>query len=345
LSDFENPSNLAGQWFALRGSHVQANTIFSYGTLFYFEPQTGQLTRQIAWHSSQGEAPSWREITGGGLPELVVNQTVGLEPEFEVYTLERSMQGRVHLQRVSLAKPALDHPNYRAALALARGGLWSPALASLEKLRAEKPPGWTAAADAQVSLIRLHAQISQTQAQQPAMNLSEQILSQLLNGDWELALQRLEQNPQFLADVQVLLQRDSGRLQQRLDTVLAMNPKSSAAVLWQVLLIQSQKGQKEANNWLAKQLLAGGESGKIQARWRKILQPPKPQPSPTTSPSPDSSNPGSSPNPESSPPPALESSPSPTTSPSNSPRPKLSPIEPVPTPEPSASEEQPETNF
>jgi hypothetical protein len=281
LSAFDNPENLSGQWFSLSGSLSQGSAVVSFGSLFYFDPQSGHLTRQMAWHSNQGKLPQWQEVVGGGWPELVVNQSVGLEPGFQMYTLQRSAQGSIQLKQVSLVRPALNHPSYRTALTQARGGLWSNALTALERLQAEKPAGWSPNAEQQVGLIRLHAQVTRTQAQQPAMNMGEQVWSQLINGDWELALQRLEQNPVILPDIQAILQRDSGRFQQRLAAALAVNPKPTAAILWKAILLNTQKGQQAANTWLGQQ----PGSGQLQARWRKLQQGAKP--APETSPGPE----------------------------------------------------------
>jgi hypothetical protein len=274
LSAFDNPENLPGQWFSLSGSLSQGSAVVSFGSLFYFDPQQGQLTRQMAWHSNQGKLPQWQEVVGGGWPELVVNQSVGLEPGFQMYTLQRSAQGSIQLKPVSLSRPALNHPSYRTALTQAQGGLWSNALTALERLQAEKPAGWSPTVEQQMGLIRLHALVTRTQAQQPAMNMAEQVWSQLINGDWELAWQRLEQNPAILADIQALLQRDSGRFQQRLATALAVNPKPTAAILWKAILLNTQKGQQAANTWLGQQ----PSSGQLQARWQKLQKAAQPAP-------------------------------------------------------------------
>ena len=37
----------------------------------------------LSWTSPNGQLPKWQQVTGGGAKELVIDQTVGLEPHLQ----------------------------------------------------------------------------------------------------------------------------------------------------------------------------------------------------------------------------------------------------------------------
>ncbi len=200
----------------------------------------------------------WQELTGKGLPELIINQTVGMDPQFKVYQVKpRSfLPDPVQLEPVSLADPALDSPVYSKALLLARNGLWSTGwewLQSYKQRNGGKGGNWSASAQAQVDLVHLHAQITKTQADQSWASPNQQVLANLMDGRWTRALKVFEDSPENGQETAALLKADSGQIQNRLQATLQADPGQADVKAWNALLIAAQRGNAAAIAWVKKQ--------------------------------------------------------------------------------------------
>jgi hypothetical protein len=127
----------------------------------------------------------------------------------------------------------------------------------MQKQRREKIP---AAAQAQIDMIRLHSQLTKTQADTTWASPSQQVLADLIDGRWGKALQVFEASPQNAQEIATLLKADKGRLWNRVETALQVNPKRPEVQAWGALIIAVQQGQERANTFLQGQTQITKES-------------------------------------------------------------------------------------
>lgn len=335
-SDIYNPAPQPGLWLRLTGLQAQGSSVSTYGQIFYFDPRRERLDLMMNWVSPPGEVPQWQQVTGDSLPELVVNQTVGLEPQYAIYQLKMADGVAHQLQPITLIEPALDAPTYLDGLTLGKSGLWTPALALLKQQKQNDPKRWNPAAQAQLDYMKLHANITQAQANQPSASTVQRILGYLVNGSWSPALDVLQSDRSARSEVREMLLSDTGRLANRIDTALKISPGDTSIVAWGALLRMIRGSEAQAIAWAQRQ--SSGRAGTVtlvQKLIKQLNQPdaasvpklaPPPKPAAASSPSPKPSG-SSTPNASSaSPPPAASSPPipSPEASVQNEPSPQNS---------------------
>jgi len=256
LKRFEGKLPQPGVWLNLSGQLPRGDQLVAYGQVLYYNPARVRLSPMLEWTSPAGQEPIWQNVTGDETPELVINQTIGLEPQFKIYQVKPIdfLLRPVQLQPISLLDPALKSSVYDNALMLARSGLWSPSSQWLRSLRQQaNGKTWSAQAQAQLDLINWHAQITSNQANQSWASPSQQILANLIDGRWAQALQIFEAKPENSQETASLLKGDTGRLQKRVDAVLRINPAQLEVKTWGALLIAAQKGQIAAIAWFKQQ--------------------------------------------------------------------------------------------
>lgn len=243
LEQYPNPSPAKGVWFNLAGFLARGEATTSYGQIFYYNLDQARLNLVLNWSSPTGDKPSWQEVTGRGTPELVVNQTVGLDPEFIIYQVQPGIH-TLRLVAISLEEPAIQNQNYLKGLVLARGGLWSLAAQWLKTNQGLK------AAQAQIDLVRFHAQATRTQAEQAWMNPAQQVLADLIDGRFTRALQVFKASPENSYEVSGILQTDDDRCWNRISAALQVNPSQPDVIAWGTLILAAQHGKPEALAWL-----------------------------------------------------------------------------------------------
>lgn len=252
LSRFEGKVPEPGVWLNLKGK-VQGNAGVTYGQVLHYNPATSHLSVMVSWRSPTGQVPHWQEVTGGDASELVVDQTVGLEPLFRVYQIkQRNFQpDPVYLEEISLAEPAFNTQEYRNALILARNGLWSSAL---EWLQSQKSKEWSDSAQAQMDLMRLHAQVTQEKSKKPWASPAEQVLVNLIDGRWQDALQvfQVSEGPQR-SEIVNMLKADSTYLWKRVEAAMKVNPGQSEVQAWGALIVAAKQGRQSAIAWVSQQ--------------------------------------------------------------------------------------------
>jgi hypothetical protein len=262
---FPNEAPQDGIWIHLSGMRSVKNTSIVYGQVLHYNIKHHHISKMLEWTSPTGQKPSWQQVTGTKTPELVVDQSVGLEPKFQLYQVKprNFFLNPVQLVPVSFAEPVLDTPTYRDALRLARSGLWSQAV---EKFRAAKQQAtsqsdssnsatalWPHAAQAQLDLAVMHAEITQRQAEAAWVSPSQEVLAKLIDGRWQSALgvfQTSWRNQQAIAK---LLQDEYDRLWKRVETALRVNPQQRSAQIWAALMVGSRQGTAAALDWLDRQ--------------------------------------------------------------------------------------------
>ncbi|PAX56519.1 hypothetical protein [Brunnivagina elsteri] len=249
---FEGASPSSGIWYYLRGERQESSYNIAYGHILYYNPQRSHLQQMQSWTSSQGQIPQWQQVTGNETKELVVNQTVGLEPQLRVYQVQsvKTFLNPVELEEIDLKPKSFSNSNYEKALKVARNGLWTPAFESLKSLRKEKK-NIPAMVQAQIDLIRLHSELTKTQANTTWASPGQQVMVNLIDGRWEKALEVFRASPpQNSQEISALLKADSGKLWSRVDAALELNPNRSEIQVWGALIVAAQQGEVGAYSWL-----------------------------------------------------------------------------------------------
>ncbi|PSB04756.1 hypothetical protein [Merismopedia glauca] len=242
-------SSVPGVWLNLTGDRTFGTTSVTYGEVFHYNPKTDRIQKMVEWTSPAGQSIYWQQVIPDATPELVVNQTVGIEPIFRVYQVksQKSSLSPLVLSQISLKVPAISQPNYQQALKLAKAGLWINALEELDRHKL------SAKTEAQVSLIKLHGDFARSQLQQNWASPKQQLLVYLVNGQWEKGLNLFESSLWERAEILRTLRNDSGRLSGRIETYLQVNPTNKYAKAWGAVIIAAQDGKTEAIAWLASQ--------------------------------------------------------------------------------------------
>mgnify|MGYP006421456639 CR=1 FL=1 len=262
---FPNEAPTDGIWIHLSGMRSVKNTSIVYGQVLHYNIKHNHISKVLDWTSPTGEKASWKQVTGTKTPELVVDQSVGLEPQFQLYQVKprNFFLNPVQLVPVSFTEAVLDTPTYRDALRLARSGLWSQAV---EKFRATKQQvtfqpdasnsaktHWPHAAQAQLDLALMHAEITQRQAEAAWVSPSQEVFAKLIDGRWKSALGVFQTSWRNQHAIAKLLRDEYDRLWKRVETALRVNPQQRSAQIWAALMVGSRQGTAAARDWLDRQ--------------------------------------------------------------------------------------------
>ncbi|BAT52067.1 hypothetical protein NOS3756_09980 [Nostoc sp. NIES-3756] len=254
INRFEGKTPASGVWLNLQGQQKHDNYAISYGQIVYYNPERSNLIPMVSWTSPGGQTPKWEQITGNKTKELIIDQTIGLEPKFKVYQVKsvNLYLNPIELEEISLQNPVLKDSRYKNALLNSRSGLWSPAFEYLTSVKQQRKNSLPAIAQAQLDLIRLHSEVTKSQADKAWVSPSEQVLADLIDDRWEKALQVFTASPQNAQEIAILLKQDQGRLWQRVEAALEVEPNRQAVRAWGALLLTVQQGKEKANSWLQK---------------------------------------------------------------------------------------------
>ncbi|HYX18530.1 MAG TPA: hypothetical protein VE944_30045 [Nostoc sp.] len=252
---FEGGTPLPGVWFNLRGQRQQGTDAIAYGHVVYYNPERTNLLQMLSWTSPNGQLPKWQQVTGDSTKELIVDQTIGLEPHLQVYQVKplKLFLKPIQLEAITLKSSALKDSAYQNALSIARSGLWTPAFEWLKFIQKQRKGVLPEAAQAQVDLIRLHSQLTKTQAEKIWGSPSQEVLADLIDGRWEKALQVFEASPHNTQEIVTLLKADEKRLWNRTAAALRVNPNRPEVQAWFALILKVQQGEEHANSWLKAQ--------------------------------------------------------------------------------------------
>ncbi|WP_066424606.1 hypothetical protein [Anabaena sp. 4-3] len=255
IQRYEGKTPGKGVWFYLQGKRQQGTHAIAYGYIVYYNPDRANLQQMLSWTSPNGQLPKWQQVTGGGEQELIVDQTVGLEPQLQVYQVKtvKLYLKPLQLEQITLKTSAIKDYAYQNALIIARSGLWTPAYEWLQFIKKQRKGVLPATAQAQLDLIRLHAQLSKTQADKTWASPGQQVLADLIDGRWQKALQVFEASPQNAQEIANLLKADKGRLWNRVVAALKVNPYRPEVQAWGALILAVQQGEDRANSWLQEQ--------------------------------------------------------------------------------------------
>lgn len=278
----EGKSPDASLWLHLSGEWQRGNLEVVYGQVVRYDTLRDRLQPLLSWTSSAGQLPRWQQVTGSTTAELVVDQTVGLEPQFQVYQVRAShTPGKsAQLEAIALSQAGLEQPAYTQALFLARSGLWSPALNLLQSLK-QTQAQWSTTAQAQMDLIALHARVTQAQTSRDWASPTQQITALLIDGRWAKALDLLRSAHGNGYDVKSLLSANGKSWRQRVEAFLQVHPHQLEAQQWGALTVAVQRDRSAATAWLKQHhLAADGRSLRARQQILNLLDPPS---SPTPS--------------------------------------------------------------
>jgi hypothetical protein len=254
LQRFSGTTPKSGTWLYLIGQSQQSDNTIAYGHILYYDKSRSSLSLVLTWTSPTGQIPKWQEVTGGGFPELIVDRTSELEPQFQVYQVKPAQESfdQFQLVPISIEEPAITAKSYDDALFLARNGLWTPAWQWLKSLpQGKKRP--SAAAQAQIDLIGLYAKYTSKQANIAWASPSQQAIAALSDGRWEKGLQIYLASPENTQEIATFLVNDSGRLWNRVEAALKINPHRPEVQAWGALILGAQEGQASGITWLKAQ--------------------------------------------------------------------------------------------
>ncbi|MBE9136041.1 hypothetical protein IQ254_02290 [Nodosilinea sp. LEGE 07088] len=253
-------ASASGTWFTLEGIWQEQGLALRYGHLLYIDPQTPQLDLLASWSSPTNRPPQWVDLDGQAPSDLVVDETVGLDPALRGIQVLAGTTPR--LQPVSWLRMPVDAGAqavaYQRALRSARGGLWHPAKTQLAGLKASLGQNWTPAAEAQLRLMERHAAITSQQAGQDWSTPTQQMLALVIDGRWDGALAILEANPDLLPAVIKRLEADQGRLWNRISAAAALPNPDPAVYVWGGLALRARPAQPDRRDgadqdWLNRQ--------------------------------------------------------------------------------------------
>ncbi len=262
----------SGIWFYCKGQRTEGTNAIAYGHILHYNPERSNLQLMLSWTSPNGQLPKWQEVTNNGTKELIVEQTVGLEPQLRVYQVQpaNSFLDPIQLEEISLRPPVLKDSAYQDAVSIARSGLWTPAFEWLQFIQKQQKEKMPPAAQAQIDLIRLHSQLTKIQADKTWASPSQQVLADLIDGRWQKALQVFEASPQNAQEIATLLKADEGRLWNRTEAALQVNSNRPEVQAWAALILAASKGQNRAKSWLEEAKITPENLTHIQSLLRQL---------------------------------------------------------------------------
>jgi hypothetical protein len=246
----EGKAPAAGVWLQLSGDWERSGTEVVYGRMLHYDPLRASFHTLLTWTSPASEIPRWQQITGDQQLELLVNQTVGLEPHFQVYRLKarQSQSDPLQLEPIAFTQPALKGRTYEDAMLLAQNGLWAAAKELLEAVKQNS--GWSATAQAQLDVVKLHAQATKAQADRSWASPTQKILALLVDGRWSQALSQLRTAHKNGYDINNFLISNVGHLFPKVEASLVVNPGEGDVLRWGTLLKAIVTNNREAVIWL-----------------------------------------------------------------------------------------------
>ena len=274
LTPLPLPASLQGsqdsgdrRWLTLEGHSPYQGITLRYGQLVVVDLQRQTLDLLDLWSSPANRLPYWADLDSQGIPGLLVDQTLGLEPSLQGWLLTAGQ-----LQPISWFRVPLDAgPQamaYHQGLRLARSGLWAAAAEKLATLKPSLATQWNTAATAQLDLINRHALLARQQAERSYSLPTQQILALLVDSRWDAALTHLEADPTLLPALMRRLERDQGQFWSRVSAATALSEVEPALYVWGGIALKAQQNQAAAQDWFNRY----GVSGATKQRWTALIK-------------------------------------------------------------------------
>lgn len=265
-----------GHWFMATGKSG-SNT---YGKAFYYISDPKPFLATAAdWSSPATQYPQWREFTSvpnvknppppskvqnaqfkplaDNEPELVLDQTQGFEPNWQVFKVEQKdpVVSPLQLRQITLNEGRSASKAYSNGLLLASVGLWSPAKDKFDTFKAElqtKGENFVPFMQEQYELISFHAEITKEQANKPTSDAGEQVMLLIVDGRWQAALNVATASNFTTKGVVEVLKKYSPSLWARVKAALKVQPASEIKT-WGSLIMLQRGGLIAAADWLKAQ--------------------------------------------------------------------------------------------
>lgn len=249
---FDAPNPNSGNWFNLTGKRSQGENNVTYGQLFHYDESRTKLTALVQWASPAETDPIvWRSLTNNDSPKLLINQSIGLEPRFLAYNLTKPAAIPT-LSLISIAQPALNTMEFEQAIDLAKAGLWSLAADRLKTVKS-KNEKWPTAAQLQFNLISYHAKMAKLQTQETWTNATQQVLAQVLDGQWKAAIDPFEKDPTSRNEMREGIALEAPRLWKRITAALKDDPGNGYLQAWAARVTVDRDGKSKAIAWVNQQ--------------------------------------------------------------------------------------------
>jgi hypothetical protein len=274
-----------GGWLTVGGVYRSAAGTAYYGTIVHLNVsrlgRLGNLSIQGQWSSPKPQPLRWESVTGNREPELIVDRSPTDAPDVAIYRVIPSgfAPDPIQLAQVSLSEPVFrstelaDLSQYQDGIALARVGLWSPALNKLQPLRdrlVNRSLAWDDRVQAQYDAIRYHAELARARADSPQRDRPTQIAADLGDSRWQKAIDRFEQGSaaEQAAVVRWLRSPSGDQLERQIDLVLRFAPGQASVMFWKSTVLAARQGRPAAIGWYRSR---PGQSPELDARLDRWL--------------------------------------------------------------------------
>ncbi|MEM9771899.1 MAG: hypothetical protein AAF889_09960 [Cyanobacteria bacterium P01_D01_bin.73] len=252
-----------GHWLTVSGRHHHGKATSLYGKVLRYNPETGHLAELLQWHSPGGQFPRWSQITGDGAPELIVDASTALNPDFRIYEVTDLAfePNPVTLAPISLRESVVNLPLYNQALNLAQGKLWSQAHQSLtrlhDQLEQQRSPDsqgavWEQRLQAQYDVIHYHAMVAQAKSDSQRTGSHYPVIAALADGQWQRAWDRWQDSGDRGGLVNGLSSHGE-LLWSRIETQLRVDSSDPLVTVWGALLLSAKRGRPAAIAWYRQQ--------------------------------------------------------------------------------------------
>jgi hypothetical protein len=258
-------------WLSLEGQWQTPGINLRYGQLLYVDASQKRLELLTVWSSPANRLPQWADLDGLEPSDLVIDETLGLEPRWQGLQILPAATGepRLQVRPVSWTQVPLDAGDqnlaYQQALRLARNGLWRAAHDHLTSLKATLAEQWNPAAEAQLQTAARHAAITSHQAEQDWAMPTQHLIALLIDSRWDEALVKLEDQPTLLEPLLRRLAADQGYLWNRIVTTTALPKPDPAVFVWGGLILKAQQNDSAAASWLDRQPIPPRERQRLVA--------------------------------------------------------------------------------
>ncbi|MGD1937320.1 MAG: hypothetical protein ACFCA4_07185 [Cyanophyceae cyanobacterium] len=257
-----------GHWLTVSGRHHHGKATSLYGKVLRYNPETGHLAELLQWHSPGGQFPRWSQVTGDGAPELIVDASTALNPDFRIYEVADLAfePNPITLTPISLRESVVDLPLYNRALNLAKGKLWSQSYQSLtalyDQLEQQRSPDnqhsetgdapWEDRLQAQYDVIQYHAMVAQAKSDSQRSGSHYPVVAALADGQWQRAWDRWQDSGDRGGLVNDLASHGD-LLWSRIETQLRVDSSDPLVTVWGTLLLSAKRGRPAAIAWYRQQ--------------------------------------------------------------------------------------------
>jgi hypothetical protein len=271
----EGNENKTGIWFNIYGQ-IKDKTPLNYGKILNYNPEENNLNLMLDWNNQNDDLPYWQQVTGNNLLELVINHTKGLYPNLQVFKLkDRKFVGSPYeLTEIYINQPEIvdkvDNKflkDYRNALNLAKNGLWTAAFNLLETLK--NTSSWTEEAQDQLDVIKLHSDLTESQAYKNWEQVHQQFIANLINCSWKnaiLSFQSADENQRY--KIAKILKDDDNAQVKGIEIALEIYPKNTDLQTLFAMILSAKYGYEKAMLWVNKQ---SDNSAEIQNKIKTLV--------------------------------------------------------------------------